>query len=147
MSAEAKQGYQIFTAIRHRSKKQSLPLPTFGPREFIGWWTNELKSFSGKRPTCGRIDHAAGYSWDNILMQDSAANSLEMAIRTRAGLREKRKKGKRVYVYLKGEDVLTGIFPTVQAAADFFKISRRQVGFIICNKRKSNICFDLRSSI
>ena len=47
--------------------------------EFVSWWTKSLARRSEwKRPTCGRIDHAKGYSFDNIEMQEASENAKEM---------------------------------------------------------------------
>lgn len=53
----------------------------FSKRQFIGWWCASLKNFKGDLPTTGRIDHALHYSFDNIVMQENAENSLEMIAR------------------------------------------------------------------
>jgi hypothetical protein len=53
----------------------------YGPREFIGWWLENLPSFKGTTPTVGRIDHSKNYCFENIAMQDMADNSREALLR------------------------------------------------------------------
>lgn len=53
----------------------------YSVNEFVVWWRNNLKSFKGKIPTVGRIDHAGHYSFDNIEMQDKSKNSIERIFR------------------------------------------------------------------
>ena len=48
---------------------------------FIKWWLENLKTFEGKTPTVGRIDHDKDYSFENIVMQDKSENSKERAAR------------------------------------------------------------------
>lgn len=146
MSRDVRLAYEAFGGLKARSKKLKLPRPEIAAREFIAWWLDELKSFKGTRATCGRIDHSKGYSWENIEMQDMAENSREMARRTLANKREQSVHGKKVFVFVKNTNMMTGIFPSIRTAASFFKISQRQVQFLVRGKYKSCslVNFDLR---
>ncbi len=51
---------------------------TYSLADFVDWWVLNLKTrTSWHRPTCGRIDHAKDYSFDNIEMQECSENSKE----------------------------------------------------------------------
>lgn len=109
---------------------------SYSLREFIVWWLENLETFTGKTPTCGRIDHSKPYSWDNILMQDRADNSREAALRNRLGPKTKEKKAKKVSVYAKtGEFVVE--LPSIRDTALFFGVSQRSVQFAVRGVFKS----------
>ncbi len=145
MSDKERIAYEAFCGLKARSKKQGLPAPTFGAREFMSWWLEGLKTFNGTRPTCGRLDHSRGYTWDNFRMEDMADNSREMAARTLVKYRQQGR-GNKVYVFIKGTSQLTGIFPSIRMAAKFFKVSQRKMQFIIREEQRpsKHINFDLR---
>ncbi len=46
-------------------------------RQFIAWWLENIKSFTGTKPTIGRKDHAGHYEFGNIIIQDRSENSIE----------------------------------------------------------------------
>lgn len=148
MAKKERIAYEAFCGLKARSKKAGFPRPEFTAREFMGWWLSGLKSFKGTTPTCGRIDHSRGYSWDNMILQDMAENSREMAIRTGVSRRQRVELGNRVYVYIKGTRKLTGILPSIRTAAQFFGVSQRQIQFLVRGKHKQCrfINFDLRSA-
>lgn len=50
-------------------------------REFIIWYLEKLKTFTGTFPVVGRIDHCRNYSLDNIELIDRSANSKERHVR------------------------------------------------------------------
>lgn len=112
-----------------RSKKNGLPLPTYTNREFIGWWLEAMKDFIGTWPTCGRIDHKKGYSFDNIMLQDRKDNSSEGAIRTRHLRRAKR--FVKVLCKKTGQHIAT--FSNTYEAADFFDVPRSTFGKMLLN--------------
>lgn len=146
MSKEERQAYEAYCAQKARSKKAGLPAPTYGAREFVGWWLENLKSFTGQRPTTGRIDHSKGYSFDNIEMQEMAMNSREGMLRNRTNINTAIKAGKRVGVYAKGTDNLIAVIPSIRETANLFNVSQRLVQFVVRGKYKSarNVNFDLR---
>lgn len=141
--------YNIYGAIVQRNKKMNRPRPDFTSREFIGWWMREVKTFVGARPTCGRINHFLGYSWDNIQMQSLSDNVREMLYRTNAGARGKLMNQKKINVFLKDSSVFTGSFSSVVAAAEFFSVERRTIGRLIngISKRSDKINFTLAVSV
>lgn len=49
--------------------------------QFIDWWLHNIKSFKGKIPTVGRIDHDGNYEFSNIILEDKSENSRERAFR------------------------------------------------------------------
>jgi len=49
----------------------------YSAREFIAWYLDNIKTFKGKRPSVGRIDHNRNYSFDNIEMQSTSDNTKE----------------------------------------------------------------------
>lgn len=140
--------YEAFCSMKARSRNYGFPIPDITAREFMGWWMEALKTFKGTVPTCGRIDHFKGYSWDNFEMQDRKENSRENAKRIGLGRAGKERSAKRAYVYIKGTDTLTGIFPTIRMAARFFKVSQRQIQFLVRGTQKNClfINFDLRGA-
>lgn len=46
-------------------------------REFVTWYLQNIKTFKGKNPCVGRIDHLKNYSFENIRFESLAENSLE----------------------------------------------------------------------
>lgn len=88
MSKDELQGYSSWKAQRRRCycktsksyKNYGLKGLTveYGSREFVGWWIYNLSLKDWKKPTCGRIDHSKGYSFDNIKMEELADNSKEV---------------------------------------------------------------------
>jgi len=149
MPSDVRLAYEAYCSAKARSKRQGLPPPEPTAREFIDWWLTEKESFTGTVATCGRIDHCRGYSWDNFEMQDMAENSREGAIRNRLGDQERLKNAKSVFVYIKGTRQLTGIIHNIRMAARFFKVSQRQIQFMVRGqyKNSSKINFDLRSEM
>lgn len=73
MSKKVQKAYWIWAAqnVPGRSKNN------YSSREFIGWWLHNLKKKKWKDPTCGRIDHAQGYFFGNIVMQERGDNTKE----------------------------------------------------------------------
>lgn len=51
----------------------------YSRKEFIAWFLKNIVTFRGKKPTVGRIDHDKNYAFNNIEIQDHAANSLDGA--------------------------------------------------------------------
>lgn len=112
---------QSYYGQKHRSKLAHLPPPQYSIREFVAWWLEELSHFEGEDPTCGRIDHSRGYSWDNICLQSRAENSRECALRLRKGTKENKVKNEKpVFVYSKESGDLISTFPSRKAASEFF---------------------------
>lgn len=134
MTKKERYAYEAFCSAKARSKKAGLPPPEMGAREFIGWWLKELKTFNGKRATCGRIDHSRGYFWDNIEMQDMADNSREMAARTGAAARQLAK-GLRIEG-IDDNGCVVVKFDSIRAAARELGMSQRNVQFLVRGKYK-----------
>ena len=147
MSETERIAYESFNGIKARSKKLGLPAPTFGPREFIGWWLKELKTFKGTIPTCGRKDHLKGYTWDNFEMQDMADNSREMNQRTKAVFREKTK-GTKVIAIDKTTGKTAHSFNSIRETAKFFNVSQRLIQFLVRGKYRGSrtITFEIRGA-
>ncbi len=148
MPTKIRYAYEAYCGAKARSKKAGLPPPEPTVREFMGWWLEALKLFTGTTPTCGRIDHSRGYSWGNFEMQDMADNSREMAKRTNVRRRQTLTFGKRVDVFIKGTDIKTGSLPSIRAAAEFFGVSQRLIQFLVRGdyQNSKRINFDLRSA-
>lgn len=136
--------YDSFYNIRKRSREAGFDLPIFTVREFIGWWLGELKTFNGIKPTCGRIDHSKGYTWDNFILQDMADNSREGAKRNCFSANN-RTSSKRIFVYRKDDGVCVGSFGSIRMAARFCGVSQRLIQFIVRGKYKNSqsIKYDL----
>ena len=49
----------------------------YSSRDFIGWWLENIKSFSGENPTVSRIDHNGHYEFGNIKIESRSENSQE----------------------------------------------------------------------
>jgi len=147
MSRTDLRAYEAYNALKARSKKQDLPNPSFTAREFIAWWTDCLKDFKGTIPTCGRIDHSLGYSWDNMEMQDMADNSRESARRNKLGANN-RTQAKMILVKRKSDGVCVGSFGSVRMAARYFGVSQRLVQFIVRGecKQSKKIAYDLEAA-
>lgn len=81
------QGYRRWKNQRDRCQnKNNLSYKYYGAkgvkveyssREFISWWVSESVKENYIEPTCGRINHDKNYSFDNIKIQEKAANSAE----------------------------------------------------------------------
>lgn len=138
MSKEARCAYEAYCSAKARSKKQGLPPPKMEAREFIGWWLGELKSFSGTTPTCGRINHAEGYAFDNIVLQDVKDNSREGMIRNKTNIKTAIAFGQRVLVVCKKSGKTIAEISSVRDAARIFGVSQRLVQFLIRGKYKSS---------
>lgn len=135
MNKKAYQGFKAFLAMRYRSKKANLPIPEISSREFIGWWLKELKSFKGKgNPTCGRIDHSKGYSWNNFVMQSKSDNCREVALRHEKKWRLIRAKACLV-IDIKTNKIIHE-FDSSASAARFFKVSQRAISKMANQKIK-----------
>lgn len=78
MTPEVKQAYQIWgnqkTAV---NTNLEIAGRHYTSREFITWWLENLSKKKWKKPTCGRLDHAKGYKFGNIEMQELADNVKE----------------------------------------------------------------------
>ena len=54
----------------------------YKPKEFIKWWCINIKHYIyDNDPTCGRINHSKGYSFDNIRIESRFDNSMELVTR------------------------------------------------------------------
>ncbi len=111
-------------------------------REFVSWWVFNLKTFKGKWPTVGRIDHSKNYSFDNIIMQDMSENCKESAARNDFG----RASNKKVYVYSKSRSHIA-TFCTQGDAAKFFGIHNWTIKNIIKGKKHKKVNFILTGEI
>ncbi len=116
----AKTAMQSYYGQRYRSKLLGLSEPEYSAREFVSWWLGELKGFIGEDPTCGRIDHSRGYSWDNICLQSRSENSRECAVRLKKGTKENKVKNEKpIVVYAKNGDELFRFKSQHEAAKHF----------------------------
>lgn len=129
----------------YRQKKSEYGC-TYKVREFIHWWLENLKTKSWNRPTCGRLDHSKGYSWDNIEMQEMADNSREMVYRTN-GIQREKAKGKKILVKCKQTDEVVNEFNSIRETAQHFGVSQRLVQFIVYGKYKHSkkVLFNLEA--
>lgn len=88
--------------------------------EFVAWWVKNIKTRpKWKRPTCGRVDHDKGYSFDNIEMQECSDNCKEAAQRTRF-LKKNKYQRKVMLINKKGEDVI--LFHSIKSAQSSLKL-------------------------
>lgn len=142
---QAYQGFYCFMNQRARSKALGLPPPAYTAREFVSWWLSALVGFDGRRPSCGRLDHSKGYSFDNIEMQEMADNAREGLVRNQSHLKTKMRFGKRVlsFDHDTGE-ILLG-FPSILDAARHFGVSQRLTQFVLRGalKKSKKIGFGL----
>jgi hypothetical protein len=138
MSDSVRIGYEAYNSLKARSKKQGLPRPEFTARQFIGWWTKELETFTGSVPTCGRIDHSVGYCWSNIQMQDMRENSREGALRNGLNLKARLKDSKKLFCFDKSTGEIVCSFLSIRLAAKHFSTSQRLVQFVARDKYKKS---------
>lgn len=149
MSKNEKQAFKAYYNMNARTKKYNLPKSNIEIREFMGWWLENLKIFKGKKPTCGRIDHNKGYSWNNIFMQDMIENVKESNHRNQQSKIATIMTGKKVIVSCikSGEDI--AIIDSIKETSRIFGVSFTHIWNIINNKYKkqtSKINFNLRSA-
>lgn len=126
--------YLAFTkyhGMKERSKRIGASPPEMSVREFIGWWLEQMKTYSGKKPSVSRIDHSKGYSWDNFIIEELSENTRECAKRIR--LHDKTKR--RVFVYRKDNGALTGSFSSATSAASFFGINHCHLSEMMAKNR------------
>ncbi len=138
MSKKERLGYEAYCGQKARSKKAKLPPPSYSAREFIGWWLHNLKTFKGTVPTCGRIDHKKGYSWDNIFMQDMKENSREGFLRNKMHIKSAIKNSSTVKVFCKKTDTHIATFSSLRDAARTFNVSQRLIQFLIRGQYKNS---------
>ncbi len=126
MSENERKAYGAFYNIICRTNKFGYQRPTFSKREFMGWWLESLKSFKGSRPSCGRLNHSIGYSWDNMEMQDLNDNRRESFVRNEIKNRFKdqahRAPIKILVRCIKTKKIIAEI-PSATDAANFFDVS------------------------
>lgn len=104
----------------------------YSTREFVSWWLHNIKTFVGKKPTCGRIDHSKDYSFDNIKMESLEDNSRERM--TRLGPPQEKKP----ILVLDAETKEPLMwFEHMQNAEDYTKVDRRNIAIIISPKYKN----------
>lgn len=106
----------------------------YGPREFIAWWLNNLKTFKGKTATVSRINHDKGYYFDNIKMEDVSDNSRESCFRNNLPMIGA-KHSKKVCVYDNSSLQLKSEYPSIRECARSLGVSQRLIQF---NVRKLN---------
>jgi hypothetical protein len=99
MDREAYRGFKVWQGIRRRSKVYGLQMPTFSSREFIGWWLGEMKTFTGTRPSVGRLDHSKPYTWDNFRIQELRENIVEAFTRKQTVEKTRARLKKRCFGY------------------------------------------------
>lgn len=125
ITAEVVQARYSYYGQHRRGKKLGLAVEYSLPA-FVVWWVNALKTFTGKTPTVGRLDHSKGYFFDNIEMQDKADNSRER-VQRRGGPGLARRKS--VSVYRDGVFVTTCESATaaerLTGACNVYKVLRR----------------------
>lgn len=113
MSKKAAQGYRIWGAQGARSSR------AYSSREFVAWWLFHLASRAWVRPTCGRKNHAKGYFFENIQMEELADNIRERNFRR--GNPSPRKKVQATWLRARK------IFATMQEAEEFFGVNRKTI--------------------
>lgn len=137
MSPKQRQAYKAYYNLLSRSREYGLPKPSFTKREFMGWWLKSLKAFKGTKPTCGRIDHTKGYSWENIVMQDNRDNARESFVRNKIKERFPKTHRKPTPVLVKdkksGKTVFK--FDSITSAAKKLNLSVSYVSQLISGKR------------
>jgi hypothetical protein len=138
MLDKARIAYEAYCSQKARSKKAGYLPPEYSTREFVGWWLHNLKSFKGTVPTCGRIDHKKGYSWDNIFMQDMKENSREGFLRNKMHIKASLKNREKVNVHCKKTGDLIAVIPSIRDTARVFSVSQRLVQFLVRGKYKSS---------
>lgn len=114
MRVDVRIAYYIFSA---QKKRRGV---SYKFREFCYWFVKNLKRKSWQYPNVGRIDHAKGYSFDNIEMQEQIANIQERNAR----LGNPGKTHRKVLAIIGGKKLE---FPTKQAAAKYFGVSEKTV--------------------
>lgn len=110
----------------------------YSVRDFIGWWTHNLKIFKGTWPTVGRIDHDKDYCFENITLQDMADNSREAMLRNGVHLLTKKRLSKRIIMYDWKTSKKVGELPSIREAARKFQVHQRLIHYIISGKYKSS---------
>lgn len=140
---EVSRAYACYCGMKARSKKAGFPPPEMTAHEFVGWWLEQIKTFSGKVPSVSRLDHSRGYSWDNFRMDPKSENSRESGSRNKQKMRQRL--GKRVFIF-RDDGIFTGIIPTISDTARFFGVSQRMIQLVLSGRRKpgKNIGFSLR---
>jgi len=145
MSYEARVAYESFNAQKQKCRNpnnkwfkhyggKGLKVH-YGPREFIGWWLHNRKTFSGYIATVGRKDHDKGYFFENIEMQCIRDNSREAFLRN--GL-NKPHHCKVILVKDKNTGALIAEIPSIREAARLFDTSQRLIQFLVRGKYKQS---------
>lgn len=116
MKPEAKKAYEIWSQQVKRNTRE------YSSREFVAWWLQNIKKKKWKDPTCGRIDHSKGYSFDNIIMQERVDNIRER--NTRLGNPGNRHRSVTSYTH-QGRKLKT--FKSKVEAAAYYKINVKTV--------------------
>lgn len=115
--------YCSFRNQKERSKRDGLPAPAYSAREFVGWWLENIKHFKGKDPTCGRKNHSAGYSFENIEIQSRSENGKEGATRSPGSIVNRYHYANKVLVRCKKTGELIAEVPSYLEAASLFGVS------------------------
>ena len=77
MTKWVRKAHQSWSQQRVRSKRRGWEVG-YTSREFIGWWLVQMRSKAKwKCPTVGRIDHAKGYYFGNVRLEEKADNIRE----------------------------------------------------------------------
>lgn len=111
-------GYWSYYAQKKRAKV------FYSVREFLFWWDkNYRRRKTWKRATVSRIDHAQGYSFKNIKLEELVDNIKERNARCGNPGRTH----KAVVAYCAVTKRRLGTFKTKHAAAGFFKVSDKTI--------------------
>lgn len=125
MPKYAKKAYDIWSQQKQRNTVE------YTSRQFIAWWRFHVVRKKWKDPTCGRIDHSKGYSFDNIEMQERSDNIKERNVRCG----NPGKTAKPVVAIIHGTQ--RKFFSSKEAAARHYSVSIRTI-FNHCSGRTKN---------
>ena len=109
----------------------------YSSRDFVGWYLFNIKKFTGKNPSVGRLDHSKSYTFENIRIESLEDNSMERI--QRVGTTRPRRSviitdydsGEHLMIAAshKEAESLTGVFSTHVARYCSGKIKRSKDGY------------------
>ncbi len=106
--------------------------------EFVSWWIKQIATRPfWKKPSCGRIDHDRGYSFDNIELQELSENVKEMLVRRG---RPRNYTRKVILLDSKGNDAI--IFKSIKSAQQILGLNN--VSKVCQGKYKQESGFSFR---
>ena len=132
MTDEVRRAYYSWGSQLIRARKNGLTRE-YSPRQFIAWWLLEIsKRPAWHKPTCGRKDHAKGYYFGNIRLEEQSENTAER--NERRGNPGKTRAVDSICLYT-GE--IIGRFPSKKEAAYAHGVSEKTVYNHCIGKTKS----------